>query len=90
MQAMQTTAVSADELLRAKALLVRRIALGEADIDGIARALLARNDMHLPLDEPSIAARRYIQLRAADVQAAFRQWLHPQDLVLVSEGPAAR
>jgi zinc protease len=86
---MQTTPVGADELLRAKALLVRRIALSEADIDGIARALLARSDLSLPLDEPEIAARRYIRLRAADVQAAFQHWLHPQDLVLVSEGPAA-
>ncbi len=41
----------------------------------------------LPLDEPDHAARRYIDMTAADVQAAFRKWLRPADLVRVTQGP---
>jgi zinc protease len=86
-KAMQTTPASQDELLRAKALLVRQIPLSEAGVDDIARGLLGRSDLGLPLDEPIAAARRYIELDPADVQAAFRKWLRPEDLVRVSEGP---
>ena len=86
-KAMQTTPASEDELVRVKALLVRQISLSEADVDDIASGLLARSDLGLPLDEPTTAARRYIELRPADVQAAFRRWMRPEDLVRVSEGP---
>jgi zinc protease len=41
----------------------------------------------LPLDEPTVAAQRYIALKPEDVQAAFRKWLRPDDLVRISEGP---
>lgn len=85
---MQATPVGAEELLRAKALLLRRIPLSEASVDEIARGLLDRRDLELPLDEPAIAARRYIDLDAAAVQAAFRRWLRPDDLVRVTQGPA--
>ena len=84
---MQSRPVSADEFARAKALLVRQIPLSEASVDDIALGLLRRSDMGLPLDEPTLAARRYVELRPADVQAAFRKWLRPGDLVRVSEGP---
>jgi zinc protease len=56
-------------------------------VEQIAHGLLARSDLDLALDEPTSAARRYIALDAAAVQSAFRQWLRPQDLVRVSEGP---
>jgi zinc protease len=85
---MQSAPVGADELLRAKALLLRRIPLGESSVDEIAHGLLERRDLELPLDEPAIAARRYIELDAAAVQAAFRRWLRPDDLVRVTQGPA--
>jgi zinc protease len=49
--------------------------------------MLARRDLGLPLDEPTTAAQHYIELDGAAVQAAFRKWLRPQDLVRVSEGP---
>jgi zinc protease len=49
--------------------------------------MLARSDLGLPLDEPTLAARRYVELDAAAVQAAFRKWMRPQDLVRVSVGP---
>jgi len=84
---MQTTPAGADELTRVKAYLLRQIPLSEAGLDEIARALLARTDLGLPLDEPRRAAERYIALDARAVQEAFRKWLRPQDLVRVSMGP---
>ena len=83
----QSTAVGDDELNRAKELLLRRIPLGEASIDDIARGFLDRRDLDLPLDEPTIAAKNYIELNPAAVQAAFQKWIRPGDLVRVSQGP---
>ena len=84
---MQNTPVGADELLRVKSYLLRQIPLSEAGIDDIARGILARTDLGLPLDEPTRAAQHYIALDAPAVQEAFRKWLRPQDLVRVSMGP---
>jgi len=85
--AMQQSAVGADELTRGKAYLVRQLPLSEAGITEIAQGMLGRSDLGLPLDEPTRAAQRFIALDAAAVQAAFRKWLRPQQLVRVSEGP---
>ena len=85
--AMQETAVGADELTRAKACLVRQLALSEAGIAEIAQGILGRTDLGLPLDEPTRAAERYVALDGPAVQDAFRRWLRPQDLVRVSEVP---
>jgi zinc protease len=87
---MQTAAVGDDELGRAKELLLRKIPLGEASIDDIARGFLDRRDLDLPLDEPTIAAKNYIALNPAAVQAAFQKWIRPGDLVRVSQGPPPR
>jgi zinc protease len=84
---MQQNPVTADELQRARALLLRRIPLEEAGIDDIARALIERRSLGLPLDEPTMAARRYLSLAPGDVQAAFAKWLRPGALVRVSQGP---
>jgi zinc protease len=85
--AMQDSPVGADELLRVKAYLVRQLPLAQAGVPDIARGMLMRRDLDLPLDEPNIAAHHYIELESAAVQAAFRKWLRPQDLVRVSQGP---
>src|SRR6266567_4265463 len=85
---MQDTPVGADELQRTKALMLRQIPLGEASIARIARALAGRWELDLPLDEPTNAARRYIALGPAEVQAAFKKWVRPGDLVRVSQGPS--
>jgi zinc protease len=84
---MQNTPVGVDELTRVKAYLLRQLPLSEASVEEIGRGMLGRTDLGLPLDEPTIAARHYIALDASAVQAAFRKWLRPQDLVRVSEGP---
>ena len=87
---MQRTDVTDEELQRAKAMLLRQIPLSESSIGAIAQSLIGRWDLDLPLDEPSVAARRYIDLRAADITAAFAKWLRPDDLVRVTQGPPGK
>jgi zinc protease len=84
---MQTTPVAADELLRVKALLLRQIPLSEASLEAIAGGFLASREYGLPLDEPTLAAKRYIELGPADIEAAFAKWMRPDDLVRVTQGP---
>jgi zinc protease len=86
----QRTPVGAEELLRVKELLIRQIPLGESSVDEIAGGMINRVDLGLPLDEPTIAARRYIELGPAQIESAFRKWMRPSDLVRISEGPAPR
>lgn len=88
LKAMQSTPVTAHELREAKALVLREIPLSESSIHSIAGGWIARSTLGLPLDEPTRAAHRYIQLTAGDVEAAFAKWVRPDDLVQVSEGPA--
>jgi zinc protease len=84
---MQSTLVSKDELKQAKAALLREIPLSESSLNGIASGLLYRSTHDLPLNEPTIAAKKYVKLNAIDVQSAFKKWLRPDDLVEVTEGP---
>jgi len=86
-KAMQDKPVPEAELLQSKRLLLGRIPLAEDSVSEIARGMLARRDLDLPLDEPWRAAARYIALTPADVQAAFRKWIRPDDLVRISQGP---
>ena len=86
-KAMQTAPATADELVRIKAMLIRQIPLGESSVDEIAHGLIERTDIGLPLDEPTVAARRYVELGASDVQAAFAKWMRPDDMVRVTQGP---
>ena len=90
LSAMQTTEVTPGELQQAKELLLRQIPLRESSEDAVAGGLLARAQMDLPLDEPNRAARRYLDLTAAQVQAAFQKWLRPDGFVEVIRGPAAK
>jgi len=84
---MQDEPVTADELKRVKALMLRQIPLGESSIGRIAQGLAGRWDLDLPLDEPTRAAQRYIALGPAEIQAAFKKWMRPDDLVRISQGP---
>jgi zinc protease len=88
LKGMQSSPVGPDELLRVKALLLRQIPLAEASIESIAHGLLGRRELDLPLDEPTIAARRYMELTPTDVQSAFAKWIRPDDLVRITQGPA--
>ncbi|MEJ2688041.1 MAG: insulinase family protein, partial [Gammaproteobacteria bacterium] len=84
---MQDKPVTPGELRQAKALLLREIPLSEDSMDSIAQGLLSRADKGLPLDEPTLAAKRYVALNAKQVKAAFAKWLRPEGLVQASQGP---
>ena len=85
---MRTEDVSPAELHQAKALLLRQIPLSESSEDALASGMLARADIGLPLDEPIRAAKRYMELNADDVKAAFAKAIHTDTLVQVVRGPA--
>jgi zinc protease len=59
-------------------------------VHGIASGLLDRSLRDLPLDEPITAAKRYVNLTAAEIQAAFAKWLKLEDLAQVVLGPAPK
>jgi zinc protease len=88
LEEMQKQPVGSDELVQAKAMLLRKIPLAESSVESIAAGLLYRSKLDLPLNEPTLAAQRYVILTAEQVQAAFGKWLRPSDLVQVSQGPA--
>ena len=88
LKSMQDQPVGADELQRAKAMLLREIPLEESSLGSIAQGFISRTTLGLPLDEPTRAARSYVALTAADVKAAFARWLRPDALVQVTQGPA--
>ena len=84
---MQNSAVSPQELHQAKAMLLREIPLAESSVGYIARGIISRTDLGLPLDEPTRAAHHYMELTAGQVKAAYAKYLDPADLVQVTEGP---
>jgi zinc protease len=84
---MQTSLVTAEELRRAKILLLRQIPLSEASMDGIARRLLSRSVQDLPLDEPVKAAKYFRKATAVQIRDAFKKWIRPKDFVQITEGP---
>jgi len=87
---MRTENVSAGELHQAKALLLRQLPLSESSEESVAEGLLRRAEMGLPLDEPFVAAKRYFDLNADDVKAAFARQIRTGDLVQVVRGPAPK
>jgi zinc protease len=87
---MQRELVSDDELRNAKALLLREIPLAESSVNSIAQGFISRVDLNLPLNEPILAAQRYMELTAGQVQAAFEKWIRPDDFVQVVQGPAPK
>jgi zinc protease len=88
LEQMRTQDVSADELHLAKAMLLRSIPLGESSEEGVAQGLLRRAVIGLPLDEPIVAAKKYYELDAGQIKAAFARHLRLDDFVQVVRGPA--
>lgn len=86
---MQTTAVTQEELRRAKTLLVRQVPLGEASMDSIAGTLLSRSLEDLPLDESVRAAGKFLETTAEEVRNAFAKWIRPAEFVQITVGPNA-
>jgi zinc protease len=90
LQHMRDKPVSPHELRQAKTLLLRKTSLAESSVDDIAGGLLQRARIGLPLNEPILAARRYLKLHAKQVQAAYARWIDPTRLVQVTLGPPAK
>jgi zinc protease len=88
LEALRRAPVTPGELRAAKAALLRAIQLEESSLSRIAMGMLHRVHEERPLDEPTRAARRWLAMDARAVQAAFRRWVRPEDLVQVVEGPA--
>jgi zinc protease len=84
---MRSKPVGADELQQAKAEWLRAIPLSESSTGDIAGKLLYYATHDLPLDETIHAAKICLTLTAADVQAAFAKWVHPENLVQETLGP---
>jgi zinc protease len=87
---MRTEAVSADDLHQAKALLLRQLPLSESSEESVAGGLLRRAEIGLPLDESTRAAKRYFEITADEVKAAFARQLRTGDFVQVVRGPAPK
>ncbi len=87
-KAMQSAPPSDDELALAKASLLRSIPLARASLDRIAAQYLHLSELGLPLDNADRGAQAYYNATGADVQAAFRQWIRPDDLASIVKGPA--
>jgi zinc protease len=90
LRAMRTATVTPLELHRAKASALREIPLAESSLVSIATSLLALATRDLPLDEPTVAAHRYLELTADQIRAAFARWIEPGNLAQVTVGPAPR
>ncbi len=84
---MQTAPVGRVELDQAKALLLREIPLSQSSVGEIGEKLIYYSNHLLPLDEPILAAHKYVALSSEAVMAAYAKWLRPDDLVQVIEGP---
>ena len=83
----QNNPVTNKELRRAQSAELRDVQLSESSVSSIARGLLSRSIHQLPLNEPTIAAKHYLDVKPADIQDAYKKWLRPDDFVLVSQGP---
>ncbi|MCJ2184724.1 insulinase family protein [Novosphingobium sp. 1949] len=86
--AMQQAPVSAQELHRAKGMLLRELTLGEASFGAIGQQLLQFAQDGKPLDSDLVAARRYAALTAPEIQAAFARYIRPDAFVTAVKGPA--
>jgi zinc protease len=87
LQEMANQPVEPGELRQAKAMLLKEIPLSESSLGGIAQGLMSRWVLDLPWDEPTIAARHYLELTPDQVKAAYAKWLRPEALVQITQGP---
>lgn len=84
---MQKTPPSAAALAKARRDLLCSMILSETSYATVAKALLRRSRLALPLDEPAIAATAYARLTPREVSAAMRRWLDVHDFAEIVEGP---
>jgi zinc protease len=53
----------------------------------IAAQILRLAELDLPLNEPVLAAKKYMEITAPQIQESFAKWLRPADFVQVTLGP---
>jgi zinc protease len=87
LKGMQTEAVSEEELIQAKAQILRQLTMGRASVNAIAGTFLRLAELGLPLDQENKAAEAYASMTEAAVRQAFAQWVRPDDLAVVVKGP---
>ncbi|HET7561463.1 MAG TPA: pitrilysin family protein [Rhodanobacteraceae bacterium] len=87
---MQTTPVTAVELHSAKGKMLRQLALGGSSFGSIASNFLSLSMQGKPLDADAIAAQKYMDMTAAQIQAVFKQDVRPDGFVTAVKGPAPK
>lgn len=85
---MQKTPVSDEELVNAKAAILRSMPMERASFGGIAGQYLSLVDLDLPLTEPYERAKAVYAMTPAHVQNAFAKWLRPDEMAQIVRGPA--
>jgi zinc protease len=87
---MQTTPVTDKELHAAKGKMLRQLALGGSSFGSIAQNFLSLSLQGKPLDADAIAAQKYMDMTAAQIQAVFKQDVRPDGFVTAVKGPAPK
>jgi zinc protease len=90
LQRVQTTPLSPNDLVRAKALLLGEVPIRQASYDGVSALFLQYAGQDLPLDQYQIDAQNYLSANAAQVQAAFTKWIRPTGFVRIVTGPGPK
>jgi zinc protease len=90
LQRVQTTPLSQNDLLRAKALLLGDVPIQQSSYSGVTTMFLRFSSQGLPLDEYQIDAQHYLGASAAQVQAAFAKWIRPTGFVRIVTGPGPK
>jgi zinc protease len=87
LQRLQAHPLSADELLRAKALLLAGVPIEQSSYDGVASLFLAYAQRHQPLDQYVNDGQQVLDATADSVQAAFAKFIRPDAFVRIVTGP---
>lgn len=87
---MQVAPIAETELHAAKGKMLRMLALGQSSFGSIASNFLSLSMQGKPLDADAIAAKKYMAMTAADIQAAFKRYVRPHDFVTAVKGPAPK
>lgn len=88
--ALQKKALSADRLIRAKALLLGRLPVRSESYDGVAGTLLTYSVTDRPLDSDRRYARAEFAASGNDVRDAMAKWVRPDGFARVLQVPARR
>ena len=89
LMALQTKALPADRLIRAKALIIGELPVRQESFDGVASQLLQYSLTERPLDQDRISARTQFAASGEAVRAALAKYLRPKAFARVVVAPAS-